>query len=78
MDWIEYVSSHSGSPFSPKMRHHNMKDFSPEAFFIGARSAARKTQSTLMDWIRETEKQISLNESMRLRKINELLVTAKR
>lgn len=78
MDWIEFVSQHQGSPFAPKMRHQNLKDFSPEAFFIGARSTVRKTQSTLMDWLRETEKQIASNEALRLRKINELLVPAKR
>lgn len=68
MDWIEFVSKHSGSPFAPKMRHWN----------IGKEDLAQKLEqasSTLSTWLKETEKQITLRQAWKIKEINTALAT---
>ena len=68
MDWIEFVSNHSGSPFSAKMRHWN----------IGKEDLAQKLElasSTLSSWLKETEKQITLRQAWKIKEINTALAT---
>lgn len=72
MDWIEFVSKHSGSPFAPKMRHHNIG--------IGSQTIVERVEEgagTLASWLKRTEEKIRLQNSIKIGQINALLVVKK-
>ena len=81
MDWIEFVSKHSGSPFSPKMRHHNIarERFLPEFETIEQEIERRfeNSASTLVRWLKATEQKISLDEALKTDKLNRILAVQK-
>ena len=82
MDWIEFVSKHSGSPFAPKMRHHNIRGIELSASFQRIEQKIEQkvgnSASTLIQWLRATEQKISLDDALKFdRKLPKILVTQK-
>ena len=64
MDWIEFVSQHSGSPFASKMRHQNIRG-KGEEMVLKVEKRAVETASTLAKWLKATEQKISLEEALK-------------
>jgi len=64
MDWIEFISQHSGSPFASKMRHQNIRG-QGEEIVLKMEKRVEETAGTLTKWLKATEQKISLEEALK-------------